>query len=106
MPRYESVRCRAYVERGDALQVFEQIGAKRRVHVHASRHAGIHLLLDEPRMEVPGVEGHQAYFKQGAAAFLPRCRAPGQRGRGQQHGESRCHARILRRVGAGLGFRI
>ena len=53
----------AAVEPGDAVEVLEEIPAERRVDVHARRHAGIHLFLDERRVKMPGVEGHQAHIR-------------------------------------------
>ena len=55
----------AGVERGHALEVFDQIGAERREHVHARRDAGVHLLLNERRVKVPRVQGHETHVIHG-----------------------------------------
>jgi hypothetical protein len=60
LPRRRRVLPR--VERGDAAEVLEQVGADRRVDVDARRDdARIHLLLDQAGVKVPGVERHEAH---------------------------------------------
>ena len=50
----------AIVKSLDSLEVFLQVQAGRRIDVHDRVHLRIHELLDQPRMEVAGVEGEEA----------------------------------------------
>ncbi len=49
----------APVEARDPIQVLEQVRAERREDMDALRDARIHLLLHQPGVEVPGIDGHQ-----------------------------------------------
>ena len=54
----------------DAIQVLDQIRPERREDIDARSDAGIHLLLDQGGMEVPGIERHQSNLSHRAAALL------------------------------------
>lgn len=68
LPRRRLVR--APVEGGNAIEVLEEIGSERCVDVHARSDTRIHLLLNEPRVEMPGIERYEADVRHRAAALL------------------------------------
>ena len=60
------------VERRDAFEMFGEIPSVRRVDIDACRHAGIHLLLNQRRVEMTRVESHESHVGRPAAAVLRR----------------------------------
>ena len=58
----------AAVERGDPLEMGVEVRALGRVDVDRRRDVGVHLLLHEPGMEVPGIERHEAKRRAGVCS--------------------------------------
>jgi hypothetical protein len=69
------------VERGDPFEMLEQIGPERRIHVDTCGHARIHLLLDQRRVEMPGIERHQPKVTHRTTLPLARRDRPAERDR-------------------------
>ena len=86
---------RALVECVDALQVFVEIVASRRVDIDAPGNAWIHLLLNEGGVKVAGVEGHQPHVRLCGLAFQRSPTSTNPCSCGQKYRESRFHGGIV-----------
>src|SRR5580765_3754170 len=60
----------ALVEAGDPGQVIDEVGPQWRIHLHARRERGVHLLLYEGRVEMAGIDDDQANIRDGNEATV------------------------------------